>query len=170
MPESEWQTRKQRIDTKLEALGWTICPHQEGMDYSGLSCHAVEELPTQSGPADYGLFVDGQLLGILEAKKIAGMAEAHYAELAPHLYCGPIEAAANIQVATCSPNFLIQESIEKFDGFHAELLKTPIQWEDGYIIPPTKPGLGVELNEEVARNHPYTGDMLHLEMTQHPVF
>jgi type I restriction enzyme R subunit len=41
------------------------------MDYSGLSCHAVEELPTQSGPADYGLFVDGQLLGILEAKKVA---------------------------------------------------------------------------------------------------
>ena len=70
--------------------------------------------------------------------------------LAPHLYCGPIEAAANIQIGTCSPNFLIHESIERFDGFHAELLKEPIQWEDGYIIPPTKPGLGVELDEEVA--------------------
>lgn len=52
--------------------------------------------------------------------------------------CGPIEAAANIQVDTCSPNFLIQESIGRFDGFHAENLKEPIQWEDGYIIPPTR--------------------------------
>ena len=48
----------------------------------------------------------GRVGGILEAKKIAGMAEAHYAQIAPHLYCGPIEAAANIQLATCSPQFL----------------------------------------------------------------
>ena len=50
---------------------------------------------------------------------------------------------------------LIQESIGQFDGFHAEILKEPLQWEDGYIIPPTRPGLGVELNEEVAAEHPY---------------
>jgi 2-dehydro-3-deoxyphosphogalactonate aldolase len=97
----------------------------------------------------------GRVGGILEAKKIAGMAEAYYAQIAPHLYCGPIEAAANIQLATCSPNFLIQESIETFGGFHAELLNKPIQWEDGYIIPPTAPGLGVELNEEVAIKNQY---------------
>ncbi|MDP6713184.1 MAG: mandelate racemase/muconate lactonizing enzyme family protein [SAR202 cluster bacterium] len=95
--------------------------------------------------------------GILEAKKIAGMAEAHYAQMAPHLYCGPLEAAANIQIATCSPNFLIQESIERFDGFYSEILKEGIQWEDGYIIPPTKPGLGIELDEEVAAANPYEG-------------
>ena len=99
----------------------------------------------------------GRVGGILEAKKIAGMAEAHYVQIAPHLYCGPIEAAANIQLATCSPNFLIQESIETFGGFHAEILKSPIQWENGYIIPPTAPGLGVELDEAVAAAHPYTG-------------
>ena len=102
----------------------------------------------------------GRVGGILEAKKIAGMAEAYYAQIAPHLYCGPIEAAANIQLDTCSPNFLIQESIETWGGFYAEILKEPIQWEDGYIIPPTKPGLGVELNEEVASSHPYTGPSL----------
>lgn len=102
----------------------------------------------------------GRVGGILEAKKIAGMAEAYYAQIAPHLYCGPIEAAANIQLGTCSPNFLIQESIETWGGFYAEILKEPIQWEDGYIIPPTKPGLGVELNEEVAAKHPYTGRSL----------
>ena len=100
----------------------------------------------------------GRVGGILEAKKIAGMAEAYYAQIAPHLYCGPIEAAANIQVDTCSPNFLIQESIGKFDGFHGEILQKPIQWEEGYIIPPTEPGLGVVLDEVVAEAHRYTGD------------
>ena len=54
-------------------------------------------------------------------------------------------------------------------GFHRDILKTPIQFEEGHVIPSTAPGLGVELDEEVARAHPYTGTMLHLEMTQHPV-
>jgi galactonate dehydratase len=111
----------------------------------------------------------GRVGGLLEAKKIAGMAEVHHAQIAPHLYCGPIVGAANIQIATCSPNFLILESIETWGGFHSSILKTPIQFEDGHVIPPTAPGLGVELNEEVARANPYTGSMLHLEMTQHPV-
>ena len=97
----------------------------------------------------------GRVGGILEAKKIASMAEAHYAQIAPHLYCGPIEEAANIQLDVCTPNFLIQESIGKLDGFHSEILKRPIEWQDGFIIPPTEPGLGVELNEEVARAHAY---------------
>jgi galactonate dehydratase len=111
----------------------------------------------------------GRVGGILEAKKIAGMAEAHYAQIAPHLYCGPIEGAANIQIDTCSPNFLIQEGIQTWGGFHAEILKEPICWEEGYIIPPSKPGLGVELDEEVAARHPYTGKRLHLEMLDKPV-
>ena len=110
----------------------------------------------------------GRVGGILEAKKIAGMAEAHYAQIAPHLYCGPIEGAANIQLDTCTPNFLIQEGIETWGGFHAEILKSPIQWEQGYIIPPTAPGIGVELDEEVAARHPYTGDSLHMEMQNEP--
>ncbi len=112
----------------------------------------------------------GRVGGLLEAKKIAGMAEVRHAQIAPHLYCGPIVGAANIQLATATPNFLILESIEDWGGFHTEILKSPIRFEEGHVIPPTEPGLGVELNEEVARNHPYTGDMLHLEMTQHPVF
>jgi len=111
----------------------------------------------------------GRVGGILEAKKIAGMAETRYVQLAPHLYCGPVEAAANIQLATCSPNFLILECIQQFGGFHAELLKTPIEWQDGYVIPPTAPGLGIELDEAVARAHPYDGDGLHLDMVEAPV-
>ena len=111
----------------------------------------------------------GRVGGILEAKKIAGMAEAHYAQIAPHLYCGPIEGAANVQISTCSPNFLILESIQDWSGFHSEILKKPMRWEDGYVIPPTEPGLGVELDEEVAAAHPYEGDRLHLDMHDEPV-
>jgi 2-dehydro-3-deoxyphosphogalactonate aldolase len=111
----------------------------------------------------------GRCGGILEAKKIAAIAEAHYAQIAPHLYCGPIEGAANIQIDTCSSNFLIQEGIERWGGFHAEILKAPIEWEDGFVIPPSGPGLGVELDEEVAARHAYTGTQLHLEMLDKPL-
>ena len=110
----------------------------------------------------------GRVGGLLEAKKIAALAEARYAQIAPHLYCGPVEGVANIHLAACSPNFLILESIETWTGFHNELLHSPINWQDGYIIPPTEPGLGIELNESVALNHPYTGDALHLEPQPSP--
>jgi galactonate dehydratase len=111
----------------------------------------------------------GRVGGLLEGKKIAGMAEAFYVQIAPHLYCGPIAAAADIQLSTCSPNFLIQESIQTWGGFHTEVIKRPIEWQDGFIIPPTAPGLGIELDEAVAAAHPYTGTRLHLEMTNQPI-
>jgi galactonate dehydratase len=104
----------------------------------------------------------GRVGGILEAKKIAGMAEAFYAQVAPHLYCGPVEGAANVQLSACIPNFLILESIGTWSGFHADILKQPMQWQDGFVIVPDAPGLGVELNEDVALAHPYTGADLHL--------
>lgn len=110
----------------------------------------------------------GRVGGLLEGKKIAGMAEAYYAQIAPHLYCGPIAAAADIQLSTCTPNFLIQESIQTWGGFHATVLKEPLRWEAGYILPPTTPGLGVELNEAVLAQYPYTGTLLHLEMFDKP--
>ncbi|WP_289036395.1 mandelate racemase/muconate lactonizing enzyme family protein [uncultured Roseibium sp.] len=111
----------------------------------------------------------GRVGGILEAKKIASMAETRQAQIAPHLYCGPVVAAANIQIATCSPNFLILESIGTFDGAYMSVLSSQIQWEDGYIIPPTEPGLGIELNDEAIAANPYTGNELHLGMAQEQV-
>ena len=91
---------------------------------------------------------------MLEAKKIAGMAEAYYAQIAPHLYAGPVEAAANIQLAACSPNFLILEGLETWGGFYSEILNKPFVWQDGYILPSAEPGLGIELNEEVMLKYP----------------
>ncbi len=106
----------------------------------------------------------GRVGGILEAKKIAALAEVQHVQIAPHLYCGPVVGAANIQLAACSPNFLILEGIERWQGLHAQLLRKPIRWEEGYVIPPTEPGLGIELDEAVALAHPYSGSQLHLEM------
>ena len=95
----------------------------------------------------------GQCGGILESKKIAGMAEAHYASIAPHMYCGPVSAAAAIQLDVCSPNFLIQEF--NANALHSEILLEPIRFEDGFIYPPDGPGLGVALDEDVVAAHPY---------------
>ena len=106
----------------------------------------------------------GRVGGILEAKKIAAMAEPRYALMAPHLYCGPVEGAANVQFAACIPNFLILESIEQWGGFHSEILSKGILWEDGHVIPSREPGLGIELDEAVANANPYTETELHLEM------
>ncbi len=97
------------------------------------------------------------------------MAEAHYVQIAPHLYSGPVLGAANIQLAACSPNFLVLEGILDWGGFHADILRRPIAWEDGYVIPPSAPGLGVELDEDVARAHPYEGDDLHLTPADDPL-
>ena len=111
----------------------------------------------------------GRSGGILQGKKIASIGEVHQALLAPHCYCGPVVAAANIALATCTPNFLILESIDRWDGFHAELLETPIRWEDGMVIPSTEPGLGVVLDVAVARANPYDGDELHLAPEEDPM-
>ena len=89
----------------------------------------------------------GQCGGITEAKKIASMAEAHYAMIAPHMYCGPIAAASAIQIDACSPNFLIQEA--NMGPVHSQIFKEPIVFERGYITPPTGPGLGVEFDMDV---------------------
>ncbi|HMG50117.1 MAG TPA: mandelate racemase/muconate lactonizing enzyme family protein [Inquilinus sp.] len=111
----------------------------------------------------------GRVGGLLESKKIASMAEAYYAQIAPHVYCGPVVAAASIQLGAASPNFLIQESILDYGGFHGEILKTPLTFDDGYLIPSREPGLGVELNMDVVAKHsPYTGDRLHLQMASEP--
>lgn len=68
--ESEHNTRKKRIDTKLKDCGWTIIRQNPDLNTSALRAHAVEEFQTESGPADYGLFVQGNLIGIIEAKKV----------------------------------------------------------------------------------------------------
>ena len=108
----------------------------------------------------------GRAGGIWEVKKIAAIAETHNAQLAPHLYAGPIEWAANVQLAASIPNILMAETIET--PFHDALIKGTIRAEQGQIRPPDAPGLGIEVDEDLARAHPYTGSGLHLGMREAP--
>ena len=108
----------------------------------------------------------GRSGGILETKKIAAIAEPFNAQVAPHLYAGPVEWAANIHLATSIPNILMCECIET--PFHDQLIKSTIKVEDGFITAPTAAGLGLEVDEALARAHPYTGNGLHLEMQDAP--
>ena len=110
----------------------------------------------------------GRSGGILETKKIAAIAESFNAQVAPHLYAGPVEWAANIQLAANIPNLLMVETIQTGGDFHRQLIGDTIRWEDGYIVPPTAPGLGIEFDEALARAHPWQGTGLHLEMQEAP--
>ena len=108
----------------------------------------------------------GRAGGIWETKKAAAIAEVFNAQVAPHLYAGPIEWAANIQLSVSIPNLLIAESIET--AFHDRLINGKIKVEDGYIEVSQEAGLGIEVNETLAEQHPYHGTDLHLMMQDDP--
>ena len=110
----------------------------------------------------------GRSGGILETKKIAAIAEVNNAHIAPHLYAGPIEWAANIQLAVNIPNILMAETILTGGGFSGNLIKNKIVWDDGFIIAPTAPGIGIAFDEKLARNNKYDENRLHLEMQDEP--
>ena len=90
----------------------------------------------------------GSCGGITAAKQIAGMAEAYYVLMAPHIWGGPVITAAALQLDAATPNFLIQESIHTSHGFFDEIVKEPFRWEDGDLIIDDRPGIGIELDEE----------------------
>ncbi|WP_163847116.1 mandelate racemase/muconate lactonizing enzyme family protein [Pseudooceanicola aestuarii] len=108
----------------------------------------------------------GRAGGLWQGRKIATLAEAFGAQIAPHLYAGPVEWAANVQLAATCPNLLMIETIET--PFHHDLIKGAITVENGHVRPGDAPGLGIEVNEDLARAHPYTGTALHLEMQEAP--
>ena len=101
----------------------------------------------------------GRAGGITELRKIAAMASAERVGFAPHNAAGPVMTAAALQVDAVTPAFAIQETFEDF--FHPdwgrELLVDPLRIEDGYIEIPDRPGIGVELDEDVLREHEITG-------------
>ncbi|WP_126979346.1 mandelate racemase/muconate lactonizing enzyme family protein [Frigidibacter oleivorans] len=110
----------------------------------------------------------GRAGGILEGRKIAAIAEAFTAQVAPHLYAGPVEWAANLHLAASIPNLLMVETIETGGAFHMALTGHRLRWEAGYVEAPQGPGLGIDFDEALARAHPYSGRRLHLEMQEAP--
>jgi galactonate dehydratase len=81
--------------------------------------------------------------GITEVRLIAGMAEAYYADIAPHNPLGPISLAAGVQMSASIPNFLCQEQVSLGEGY----IKEPFRVREGFLELPKGPGLGIELDE-----------------------
>ena len=92
--------------------------------------------------------------GLLELKKIAAMAEAHYVTVAPHNPMGPVATAVNVHFAVSTPNFLILEYSPDDVGKRRDLLLEPLKVTNGYIEVPRAPGFGIELNLEAIAGFP----------------
>ena len=95
--------------------------------------------------------------GLWAVRQICDMADAHYAVVAPHNAQGPVCTAICMQIAACTPNFFVQEM---FDDFNVEWERDLVTGEmpevvDGHIDVPTAPGLGIDLNVDEIRKHPY---------------
>ncbi len=106
----------------------------------------------------------GRVGGVWEMRKVASLAGLYNAQLAPHIYCGPVAHAAAAHVSVACPNFLILETIQT--PFHRNLVVDPLPWHDGYLYCPNRPGLGVQLNHDTIAANPYRPDRpLHLNMT-----
>ena len=94
--------------------------------------------------------------GLFATRKIADMIDAHYGVIAPHSAQGPVCSAACAQLNASAPNFFIHEIFDDFnDAWEKDIIVNPVHVVDGYITPGELPGLGVDLNIEEIRRHPY---------------
>jgi galactonate dehydratase len=93
--------------------------------------------------------------GITEALKIAGWCETHYIDLALHNPLGPVSTAACLHMDIAASNFGVQECPRIPGTTMTDVFPVQVGWEDGYLLLPERPGLGVELDEEAAEAHPF---------------
>jgi len=93
--------------------------------------------------------------GLTEAKKIAGWCETHYINLAVHNPIGPVATSANLHLNLSCPNFGVQELPRKPNVSLPDVIVGQPEWEDGHLLPPTKPGLGIEFDAEAAKKYPF---------------
>lgn len=101
--------------------------------------------------------------GLLEGKKIAAMAEVANAGIAPHNPLGPIAGVAALHFDVATPNVVIQEEMTGAVPWYHEVVQGPIRMVDGAWQVPDAPGLGVEVDERVARAHPFAQEVIHTE-------
>jgi galactonate dehydratase len=97
----------------------------------------------------------GHVGGMLEAKKIAGLAHMRYLPVAPHNPTGPVMNAMTINLAASIPNFQVLETIAADVPWRSEIVREDIAFTAGEIVVPTKPGLGVELDETACARYPH---------------
>ncbi len=93
--------------------------------------------------------------GFSESRKIAGWCETHYIPLAVHNPLGPVSSAACLQLNLATSNFAVQEQPRMPGTMLTDVVPVQIPWEDGYLLPPALPGLGIEFDREAALAHPF---------------
>jgi galactonate dehydratase len=94
--------------------------------------------------------------GLTHCKKIAALAEAHHVGVVPHNPLSPVSTAACLQLAACIPNFALQEYPRgELEPPKSEIVKKPLQVQDGFLIIPDAPGIGIELAEDAQERYPY---------------
>jgi galactonate dehydratase len=94
--------------------------------------------------------------GLFAARIIAGMVDAHFGVIAPHSAQGPVCSAACVQLNASIPNFFIHEIFDEFnEPWEKEIVTNPVVVVNGYIDVPERPGLGIDLNIDEIRKHPY---------------
>jgi galactonate dehydratase len=93
--------------------------------------------------------------GITHTKKIAALAEAHYVGVVPRNPLGPVSTAACLQIAACIPNFALQEyPIGEHEYPKNVMVQESIPVEDGFLMIPDTPGIGIELAEDAQEKAP----------------
>ena len=98
--------------------------------------------------------------GLSGCKKVAAMAESHHVKVIPHNPLSPVSTAACVQLDACIPNFALQEYTGESEPPKSELLVNPLKLEDGHLLVPEGPGLGIELNEAAMPTHGFTDKVL----------
>ncbi|HUQ91595.1 MAG TPA: mandelate racemase/muconate lactonizing enzyme family protein [Bryobacteraceae bacterium] len=143
----------QNIQATIEVAKAVSIPIATGESLS--SKHAVAEL-LRHGVIQIVQIEPFYLGGILASRKVADMVDAHYGVIAPHAAAGPIGTAVCAQIDAGAPNFYIQEFFHDFNvDWEKDLVTHPLECKDGYIEISDRPGLGMDLNLEEVRKHPY---------------
>jgi len=94
--------------------------------------------------------------GLTHCKKIAALAEAHYVGVVPHNPLSPVSTAACVQLAACIPNFALQEYPGGEDRPpKSEIVRGALKVENGFLMIPDAPGIGVELAEDARERFPF---------------
>ncbi len=94
--------------------------------------------------------------GLTEVRRIAALCDTFGVSMAPHNPLGPVATMVNIHLGFATPNFLIQEIMRSDVPWRDEVVQGGARIENGYVLPPQSPGIGITIDDIAAARHPYT--------------